>query len=64
MQSWLSQDKGHRAGWEAFLTAVRDLKAPPIPYNELIAVTRASFAAVEALRSGNPQSISHTNRKE
>lgn len=64
MQSWLSQDKGHRAGWEAFLDAVRDMKAPPIPYNELIAVTRASFAAVEALRSGNPQSISHTNRKE
>ncbi|GAP15239.1 predicted dehydrogenase [Longilinea arvoryzae] len=64
MQSRLSQDKGHRAGWEAFLDAVRGAKAPPIPYTELIAVTRASIAAVEALRSGNSQSIQAPTRKE
>lgn len=64
MQSRLSQDKGHRACWEAFLDAVRGMKAPPISYPELIAVTRASFAAVEALRSGSPQPISTPTQKE
>ncbi len=64
MQSRLSQDKGHRAGWEAFLEAVRAMKAPPIPYSDILSVTRASFAAVEALHSGNTQSIQAPNRKE
>ncbi len=64
MQSRLSQDKGHRAGWEAFLDAVHGMKAAPIAYSDLIAVTRASFAAVEALRSGTTQSIPAPTRKE
>ncbi len=51
-RSWLRQDKGHRAIWEAFVTAIRTGGPPPIPYEQLAATTRASFAAVEALRSG------------
>jgi predicted dehydrogenase len=64
MQSHLSQDKGHRAAWATFLDAVRAMKAPPIPYHDLIGVTRASFAAVESLRTGSPQPISTAPAKE
>jgi len=46
------QNKGHRAGWEAFLSAVRQGGPPPIPYEHLLGVTRATFAAVESLRTG------------
>lgn len=46
----LRQDKGHQALWEAFVQAVRQGGQPPIPYDHLMSVTRASFAAVESLR--------------
>jgi hypothetical protein len=36
--------------WRAFATAVREGGVPPIPYEQLIRVTKATFAAVEALR--------------
>ena len=48
----LRQDKGHRAEWEAFVRAITSGGPPPIPYAQLIGVTEATFAAVEALRSG------------
>ncbi|MBG0785769.1 MAG: Gfo/Idh/MocA family oxidoreductase [Anaerolineaceae bacterium] len=48
----LRQDKGHRGAWEAFLSTVQSDKTPPIPYDHLLGVTQASFAAVESLRSG------------
>ena len=48
----LRQDKGHRGAWEAFLSTLQSDKTPPIPYNQLLGVTQASFAAVESLRSG------------
>ncbi len=53
----LRQDKGHQAAWRAFLDAVQNRKSPPIPYEQLISVTRASFAAVESLRSGKTTPI-------
>ncbi len=43
------QDKGHQACWKAFLDAVRAGGPPPIAYQDLIGVTRATFAAVERL---------------
>jgi predicted dehydrogenase len=52
IHSRLRQDKGHRAGWEAFLAAVRRGGPPPIPYDHLLGVTRATFAAVQSLRTG------------
>jgi predicted dehydrogenase len=52
VRSRLKQDKGHQAGWNAFLAAVRTGSQAPIPYDQLLGVTRATFAAVEALRSG------------
>jgi predicted dehydrogenase len=51
-RSRLRQDKGHRAEWEAFTSAILAGGPPPIPYTHLSGVTAASFAAVEALRSG------------
>ncbi len=42
MSLW-RQDKGHRAAVAAFLAAVRDGKPSPIPLEELIEVTRATF---------------------
>ncbi|KAA3642174.1 MAG: hypothetical protein DWQ07_24335 [Chloroflexi bacterium] len=51
-QSRLRQDKGHRAEWQAFAKAIAEGGAPPIAYEDLLGVTRATFAAMEALRVG------------
>jgi predicted dehydrogenase len=48
----LRQDKGHSNAWKTFLAAVQGQGELPIPYEQLLAVTRASFAALESLRSG------------
>jgi predicted dehydrogenase len=52
LRSRLRQDKGHRAEWEAFSQAIITGGLAPIPYAQLLGVTRASFAALAALRSG------------
>jgi predicted dehydrogenase len=46
-----AQDKGHINEWKAFVKSIRDGGGPPIPYEQLIGVTRSSFAAVESLRT-------------
>ena len=53
LRSRLRQDKGHAAAWKSFLAAVKAGGPPPIPYDQLLSTSRASFAAVESLRSGN-----------
>jgi predicted dehydrogenase len=53
----LRQDKGHQSAWRKFIDAVQSTKSPPIPYEQLIGVTRASLAAVQSLRSGKPIAI-------
>ena len=51
-KSLLRQNKGHQAAWEAFADGI--LKGEPtIPYEHLFAVTRATFAVMQALRSGD-----------
>ncbi len=35
----------------AFANAIRTGGQPPIPYEQLVGVTKATFAAVESLRS-------------
>jgi predicted dehydrogenase len=50
--SRLRQEKGHHQEWLAFARAILAGGPPPIPYTQLFGVTRASFAAVAALRSG------------
>ncbi len=57
LRSRLRQDKGHRAEWQAFAAAIRSGGDPPIPYAHLWGVHQAVYAAVEALRSGQPQAV-------
>ena len=45
-----AQDKGWTDEWKAFAKSIREGGAPPIPYEQLIGVTKATFAAVESLR--------------
>ncbi|GAB1470690.1 bi-domain-containing oxidoreductase [Chloroflexota bacterium] len=52
-----AQDKGWRAEMAAFAESIKRGKEPPIPYEQIIAVTKSTFAAVESLRSGNPIEI-------
>ncbi len=51
-KSRFKQDKGHGPIWLAFAEAIKTGGAPPIPYNETLAVMRATFAAVQALEQG------------
>jgi predicted dehydrogenase/threonine dehydrogenase-like Zn-dependent dehydrogenase len=53
----LRQDKGHQAEWQAFARALQSGGPAPIPYQHLFAVTRAAFAALQALRTGLPVNI-------
>ncbi len=57
-RSRLRQDKGHRGEWQAFCAAIQAGGPPPIPYEHLFGVTRATFAALQALHSGATVSIS------
>jgi predicted dehydrogenase len=45
-----AQDKGWKNEWIAFAKAIREGGQPPIPYEELIGVTKVTFAAVESFR--------------
>ncbi len=49
-----AQDKGHVAEWKAFAKSIREGGEPPIPYEQLIGVTKSTFAAVESLRTSKP----------
>ncbi|MCU0487933.1 MAG: hypothetical protein MUE67_03160 [Anaerolineales bacterium] len=50
-RSRFRQDKGHAAEWQAFAAALLSGDPSPIPFNQLAGVTRASFAALQALRT-------------
>jgi predicted dehydrogenase len=53
----LRQDKGHQAEMTAFVETLRTGGAPPIAFAEIVNVTRATFAAVEAANEGKVVSI-------
>ncbi len=46
-----AQDKGWVNEWKAFVKSIREGGEPPIPYEQLIGVTKSTFAAVESLRT-------------
>ncbi|MCZ2126831.1 MAG: bi-domain-containing oxidoreductase [Anaerolineales bacterium] len=52
-----AQDKGWRAEMSAFAESLRAGKEPPIPYEQIVAVTKSTFAAVESLRGGKSVEI-------
>ncbi len=49
------QDKGWKNEMIAFAKAIREGGQPPIPYEQLIDVTKATFAAIESVISGEKQ---------
>jgi predicted dehydrogenase/threonine dehydrogenase-like Zn-dependent dehydrogenase len=55
--SRFGQDKGHRAAWQAFLSCIKDGTPPPISYQDLISVSRATLAAKSSLNSGSKITI-------
>ncbi|MEN4099191.1 MAG: Gfo/Idh/MocA family oxidoreductase, partial [Anaerolineaceae bacterium] len=57
LRSRLTQDKGHAAAWRAFLEAIRKGGPPPVAYEQILGVTRAAFAAVDALASGETMPV-------
>lgn len=57
IRSLLRQDKGHCGEWEAFSQAIINGSPPPIPYEQLFNVTKATFAAVKALRDRQPVAL-------
>jgi len=63
-RSWLRQDKGHRAEWEAFASAIRAGGPPPIAYDQLMAGSLTALAAVEALRTHTPVSVGSLDRMQ
>lgn len=46
-----NQDKGWKNEMSTFARAIKEGSEPPIPYEHLIGVTKATFAAVESIRS-------------
>jgi predicted dehydrogenase len=46
------QDKGHREQFTRLMRFVKEGGAPPIPFAEIVNTTRASFAAIESLHTG------------
>ena len=47
------QDKGHRSEWDAFATAVRRQSVAPIPFEEIVCSTLATFRVNESAATGN-----------
>ena len=56
-RSRLRQDKGHRGEWEAIGRLLRDGGPPPISLDSLVAMSLATFAAVQSLRDGEAQKL-------
>ena len=53
-RSFLKQDKGHAAAWDAFVKSIVDQSPPPISYEELIQSTYTTLACAQSLREGIP----------
>ena len=51
------QDKGWTHEWRAFSRAIREGGEPPIPYAQLIGVTKSMLAAVQSIRSQQSVSV-------
>ena len=56
-RSRLRQDKGHLAIWVSFVNSITNSAAPPIPYDQLVSTSLATFAAVESLNTGLPVAV-------
>lgn len=50
IRSRFRMDKGHQASWEAFLQSIRQGNDAPIPYEQLLAVSRAAIISMDAAK--------------
>ena len=57
IRSRFRQDKGHLETWRAFVNAIRSGGNSPIAFEEIIATTLATFAAVSSRSTGKSVSI-------
>ena len=57
LRSRLRQDKGHRAEWESFATAIRNGGPAPIPFEDICATTLATISIAESLRCGQTAAV-------
>jgi predicted dehydrogenase/threonine dehydrogenase-like Zn-dependent dehydrogenase len=48
-----SQDKGHKEQFIRLLSHIRESRGPLIPFEEIINMSRATFAALESLKKGS-----------
>lgn len=48
------QDKGHEAEWTHFARAIESGGPSPIPFEEIVATTRATFRVLDSLSTGLP----------
>ena len=60
-RSWLRQDKGHAAEWKAFVHAIKTGGEAPIPFEEIVATTLATFGVIESRSSGKPQPVARVS---
>jgi len=56
-ESKSAQNKGHVNEWKAFIKSIREGGELPIPYEQLIGVTKSTFAAVESVKTSKTHSI-------
>ena len=52
VRSRFRQDKGHRGEWQAFVNAVLNGRQAPIPFEDIVTSTLATFAAVASRSTG------------
>jgi predicted dehydrogenase len=48
-----TQDKGHKAQFKVLVDAVKQGAKAPISFEEIVNTTKAGFAAIESLKTGN-----------
>jgi len=64
VRNWLSVDRGHRGEVEALLSAIRTGVPAPVPFEEYVYTTLATFAIEESLRKGMPVNIKGLDETE
>lgn len=52
-----AQDKGHRAEMNAWVNAIQAGTLEPVPFDQAVAVTQATFAVLKSLSEGKPVSL-------
>jgi predicted dehydrogenase/threonine dehydrogenase-like Zn-dependent dehydrogenase len=63
-RSFLRQDKGHQAEWEAFIAAIQNGSESPIPFRETVSTMLATFALEQSRCLGHAITIKDLFNRE